>query len=328
MKLSRALVTGGCGFVGRHFVRRLVGMGVNTTVVDDLSTGIRPEAWPQHLRVVPGDHCEFWYADIRDFMRERSADFDLIMHCAAVVGGRLTIDGDPLRVATDLAIDADFFNWVVKAPTRPGKVIYFSSSAAYPIEMQTPEFNCALREEFIEFEARLGLPDMTYGWAKLTGELLAYHAANQYSLDVVCYRPFSGYGEDQDFTYPFPTVIQRVGRHEIPIVVWGSGKQTRDFIYIEDVIDAVFLTMEKLAPGESLNLGTGEAVSFKDLAERAGKLIGHAADVINDPTKPEGVFARVADCAKLHRWYRATTSLERGIEIVHDYQLSAGLIVS
>ena len=102
-------------------MRRLVGMGVNTTVVDDLSTGIRPEAWPQHLRVVPGDHCEFWYADIRDFMRERSADFDLIMHCAAVVGGRLTIDGDPLRVATDLAIDADFFNWVVKAPISTGQ---------------------------------------------------------------------------------------------------------------------------------------------------------------------------------------------------------------
>jgi GDP-L-fucose synthase len=328
VKLSRALVTGGCGFVGRHFVRRLLQHSIHTTIVDDLSTGLRPEAWPAHLaiRSAQMNLVEWHLVDIRDFIRARQADFDLILHCAAVVGGRLTIDGNPLHVATDLAIDADFFNWVVKSKPGPGKVVYFSSSAAYPINLQGPERNCLLSETMIDFGGPLGLPDMTYGWAKLTGEFLARHAAGYYGLDVVCYRPFSGYGEDQDFTYPFPSVVRRVGARESPIVVWGSGEQTRDFIYIDDVVDAVFATLDKIKPGEALNLGAGESVSFRQLAEGACRIIGHDAEVSNDPSKPEGVFSRVADCTQMHRWFKPRTSLDAGIAIVHEYQKAAGLL--
>jgi GDP-L-fucose synthase len=328
VRVSRTLVTGGCGFVGRHFVRRLLQDGVHTTVVDDLSTGSRPEAWPAHLAVRPAQASlvEFHLVDIRDFMKSRQADYDLILHCAAVVGGRLTIERNPMHVATDLAIDADFFNWVVKSKPGPRKVVYFSSSAAYPISLQTPERNCVLSESMIDFSGQLGLPDMTYGWAKLTGEFLARHAAKSYALDVVCYRPFSGYGEDQDFTYPFPSVVRRVGNRESPLVVWGSGDQTRDFIYIEDVVDAVLATLDKIKPGEALNLGAGASVSFRQLAERACRIIGHQAELRNDPSKPEGVFARVGDCTEMHRWAKPKTSLDEGIEIVHEYQAAAGLL--
>ena len=203
-----------------------------------------------------------------------------------------------MHVATDLAIDADFFNWVVKSKPGPRKVVYFSSSAAYPISLQTPERNCVLSESMIDFSGQLGLPDMTYGWAKLTGEFLARHAAKSYGLDVVCYRPFSGYGEDQDFTYPFPSVVRRVGNRESPLVVWGSGEQTRDFIYIEDVVDAVLATLDKIKPGEALNPCARASVSFRQLAERACRTIGHQAELRNDPSKPEGAFARVGDCTE------------------------------
>ena len=221
-----------------------------------------------------------------------------------------------MHVATDLAIDADFFNLVVKSKPGPRKVVYFSSSAAYPISLQTPERNCVLSESMIDFSGQLGLPDMTYGWAKLTGEFLARHAAKSYGLDVVCYRPFSGYGEDQDFTYPFPSVVRRVGNRESPLVVWGSGEQTRDFIYIEDVVDAVLATLDRIKPGEALNLGAGASVSFRQLAERACRIIGYQAELRNDPSKPEGVFARVGDCTEMHRWAKPKTSLDEGIGIV------------
>lgn len=328
MARPTALVTGGCGFVGRRFAKRLLGMGYAVTVVDDLSVGLTPQDWPEHLRPTPdqADRMQFHKEDFRDFVRRSPADFDLILHCAAVVGGRMTIEGDPLKVATDLAIDADLFNWSVKTKPMPRKVINFSSSAAYPIKLQTSIYSQTLSEDLIAFDDRLAMPDMTYGWSKLTAEYLAEFAARSYGLDVVTYRPFSGYGEDQDFSYPFPSILRRVGRKESPIVVWGSGDQKRDFIYIEDVVDAVFATCDRLEPGGALNLGSGEGTSFRELAMLAGKVIGHEVTVVNDATKPEGVFARVGECSKLFRWYRPPTSLEEGVRIAHDYQKRSGLL--
>lgn len=328
MARPTALVTGGCGFVGRHFAKRLLGMGYAVTVVDDLSVGLTPRNWPEHLMPTPdqANRMQFHKEDFRDFVRRSPADFDLIVHCAAVVGGRMTIEGDPLKVATDLAIDADLFNWAVKTKPKPRKVIYFSSAAAYPIKLQTSSYSQTLSEDLIAFDDRLAMPDMTYGWSKLTAEYLAEFAARSYGLDVVTYRPFSGYGEDQDFSYPFPSILRRVGRKESPIVVWGSGDQKRDFIYIEDVVDAVFATCDRLEPGGALNLGSGEGTSFRELATLAGKVIGHEATVVNDATKPEGVFARVGECSKLFRWYRPPTTLEEGVRIAYDYLKRAGLL--
>jgi GDP-L-fucose synthase len=310
-------VTGGCGFVGRHFVVALLERGYHVTVVDDLSTGVRPELWPGHLqrRISLPDRMTFQHADFREYARDTTANFDLIVHLAAVVGGRLTIEGDPLRVATDLAIDAALFNWVVRARPLPRKVLYFSSSAAYPISEQRATGHRPLNEDLISFDNTLGVPDMTYGWSKLSGEYLARHAAKTYGLNVVVYRPFSGYGEDQDYTYPFPSIVRRVLSGESPIVIWGSGDQLRDFIYIEDVVEAVFATFEELSPGEALNLGSGVGTSFRALAEQCCEVLDHHAAVVSDPSKPEGVFARVADCTRLFKRYRPSTTLAEGIEI-------------
>jgi GDP-L-fucose synthase len=314
--------------VGRHYVNWLLEHGYRVTVVDDLSSGLSPESWPAHLRVSERLQPMFTFleGDFRDYARSTASSFDLVLHLAAVVGGRMTIEGDPLRVATDLAIDATFFNWIVRLRPLPRQVFYFSSSAAYPISFQTPEHHRPLSEDMIDFDDDLGVPDMTYGWSKLTGEFLARYAAKNHGLNVVIYRPFSGYGEDQDFTYPFPSVIRRVGRGESPIVVWGSGRQLRDFIYIGDVVEATFASSPYLQPGEALNLGSGEGTSFRMLAQSASQVIGFCAEIVNDATKPEGVFARVANCDRLFRYYRPHTSLAGGIQIVHDYQLAAGTV--
>ena len=136
--------------------------------------------------------------DIRRFMALKKADeFDLIIHCAAIVGGRLNIDGDPLAVSTNLSIDAEFFRWIARSQTKK-RVVYFSSSAVYPVELQQRNRHCALAEGLVDLTmTRLGMPDQTYGWSKLTGELLAQKAVRDYGAEVVIYRPFGGYGEDR-----------------------------------------------------------------------------------------------------------------------------------
>ena len=158
MTRRRALVTGGCGFVGRHFARRLLDDGYAVTIVDDLSTGVTPDRWPDHLRPSAGlaSALTVHHADFRDYARDTVPAFDLILHLAAVVGGRMTIEGDPLRVATDLAIDAVFFNWLARHHSAVRKVLYFSSSAAYPVSAQGRRESRALAEEEIDFEATNG----------------------------------------------------------------------------------------------------------------------------------------------------------------------------
>lgn len=309
--MKRALVTGGCGFVGRPLVRRLVDLGYHVTIIDDLSSGTHPEQWIQ----IDANYT-FYASDVRNFFREDSQwNFDIVFHCAAVVGGRLTIDGDPIRVATDLSIDADFFNFLVRQRKRPEKIVYFSSSAAYPIAHQRRGQHSPLTETLINFSAsKLGMPDATYGWAKLTGELLAQYAAKKHELNVVCYRPFSGYGEDQSTDYPFVSIINRVLNKENPLVVWGSGDQERDFIHINDCIDGVFATMDKLGPGEAINLGTGVATSFRQLARTASALAGRHTVIENDSSKPEGVFSRVCDPWKLNQWFTPKIDLSTGIK--------------
>jgi GDP-L-fucose synthase len=308
----RALVTGACGFVGRRFVNRLLDSGYDVVGVDNLYTGKNLDDWPHK----PSKKFSLNYMDCRDYFHAYvSQRFDLVVHLAAIVGGRINIEADPLAVATDLSIDAEMFNWVVRSKMMP-KVIYFSSPAAYPNDMQGPGWK-PLWEGLLSFTGEVGLPDMTYGWAKLTGELLAKYAHEQYGLDVRIYRPFGGYGDDQDMSYPVPAIVKRVMDKENPVIVWGSGNQQRDFIWIDDVVSAVEKTMDvPELSGKPLNLGTGRAISFLALAQMACDLLGHDAIICNDPNKPEGVFSRVADITEMSKYYKPMITLEEGLKIV------------
>lgn len=313
----RVAILGGCGFVGRAFARHLASIGHDIVLVDDLSAGLHIDNWEPRLT----GRYVFKHTDCRRYFRYTDPDsFDLIIHCAAVVGGRLKIDGDPLAIATNLGIDAEFFRWCVKGK-KPKQVIYFSSSAAYPTELQTEAKHMLLNESLLNFYGtRISLPDQTYGWSKLSGEYLAKFAAEHYGLAVKIYRPFGGYGHDQDMNYPMPSIISRVLRRENPIVVWGSGNQCRDFVHIDDVVDCVMQTKDKLKPGEVLNIGTGRATSFRELAEMTCNILGHKADIVNDSTKPEGVYFRVADAYKLYSLgFRPKITLEEGIARVAEY---------
>ena len=336
-KGSPALVTGGCGFVGRHVVSRLLSDGRDVWIVDNLSTGQSPESWlPTEGGEQDSDDPRRWYApngatitcmlrDVRQVLRDSGElgvdlpTFGDVFHMAAVVGGRMKIDGDPLSVATDLSIDAEFFNWALQA--RPGRILYPSSSAAYPTHLQQAEGNVALREDMIDLDgARVGAPDMTYGWAKLTGEYLARIAAKHYGLHVACVRPFSGYGEDQDESYPVPAIAGRAARREDPLTVWGSGRQGRDFVHIDDCVDVIFRVLDVISDGSAVNIGSGKLTTFMEVARLFADLEGYRPEIQALTDKPVGVQARYADPthAEAILGWRPSISLEDGFRRVLD----------
>jgi GDP-L-fucose synthase len=152
----------------------------------------------------------------------------------------------------------------------------------------------------IRFDDDIGMPDMSYGWAKLTCEYLARLAWQKHGLKSICYRPFSGYGEDQDDSYPFPSIIKRAIAHrgERVLSVWGTGDQMRDFIHIDDCVRGAVHTMDAIDDGDAINLSTGIFTSFKQFAGLAAAQLGWSPDVVGLSDQPAGVFARAGDTAK------------------------------
>ena len=202
------------------------------------------------------------------------------------------------RSQNDLSIDAAYWQWAVK--TRPGRSVCFSSSAAYPIALQRETSHVLLKEDMIGFDDQIGMPDMTYGWAKLTMEYLGRLAYQKHGLKSVVYRPFSGYGEDQDDAYPFPSICKRAMQHrgQERLSVWGAGTQMRDFIHIDDCIEGIVTTMDQIDNGDAINLSTGILTSFIDFARIAADVCGYAPLIYGMSGKPEGVFARGGDTTK------------------------------
>jgi nucleoside-diphosphate-sugar epimerase len=316
--MRKILITGGAGFVGRHFIKRFLEMGDFVYCVDNIvpgTGGINPKkGWPFYS---PFDFSNFNYyqIDCRDFFKEHpEEEFDLCLHLAAIVGGRSMIEGNPLAVADDLSIDAAYWQWAITA--KPAKTICFSSSAAYPIKYQQELNYVLLKEEMIDFEDDIGIPDMSYGWSKLTCEYLARIAFQKYGLKSVSYRPFSGYGEDQDDSYPFPSIIKRaiVSKGKEYLYVWGRGNQLRDFIHIDDCVAGVLKTMEQVDDGDAINLSTGIFTSFKQLAGLAAERCGYNPQIIGMSDKPSGVFARGGETKK-----------QRKLGFMHTIELTSGI---
>ena len=291
---GKALVTGSAGFVGRHFAAHLREAGWSVAGIDTV-TG-------------PGTV----FCDARDFFRGLSGPghrYDLVIHCAAVVGGRQVIEADPMVQAVNLEIDAALFRWA--RVVRPGRVVYFSSSAAYPVMLQDGQPPYAMPEDEIKFDGLAGVPDQLYGWAKLTGEFLARQAIAD-GLPVTVVRPFSGYGSDQDASYPFPAFIDRALKREDPFLIWGDGGQTRDFIHIDDIVRAVMVMYEQDRAGP-VNLCSGSGTLMRTLARMICDQAGYAPEFEYAPAAPSGVRYRVGNAFALSQFCRPRITLEEGI---------------
>lgn len=298
--MKKALVTGSAGLVGRHFSRHLEAAGWD--VYDcDLADG----------------------NDALEVFRLDDTIYDLVVHAAYHVGGRAAIDGTNMNLIYNLNLDAAMFTWAVA--TRQRHVLYFSSSAAYPVEYQTAEWfqrwgdeDARLQEGDVNL-SHVQQPDAHYGWAKVTGERAAA-VARDHGVPVSVVRPFSGYADDQSLDYPFPSIVKRALGGDYH--VWGPKGQTRDWIHMDDVVAGAMAVVES-GTEDPVNLCTGRGVDMETLMREAV----HAAHLkrpfdfphFNEPEvlhledKPTGVFYRVGDPKRLHSIYTPRVELEEGV---------------
>lgn len=293
-------------------------------------TGLARQGWDVvgvDLLDIPYTAGVLVQADVREVFADRlmrDERFDLVVHCAYHVGGRAAIDGEPRLLAANLELDAQLFDWAVRA--KQERVLYYSSSAAYPIEYQesssafyyTSPYGTydsdrpwiALSEDLISLQ-KVRQPDARYGWAKLTGEHLAA-AATLSGLKVHVLRPFSGYGGDQDLAYPFPAILRRVVTGDLS--VWGPPGQYRDWIHIDDVVGCSLAIVDQDVT-EPVNVCSGTGVEMGDLATRMARAAGVA--VREEPRyledQPTGVMVRVGDPTRMRTIYQPQVELDEGI---------------
>lgn len=279
----KVLITGHRGFLGSHLERHYADSDT-LTLVD----------------IVEGN-------DARDFFRQNDTQYDIVWHMAGVIGGRKGIEGQPLSVAVDLSIDAEYFNWIAK--TKPYHAVYMSSSAAYPTRLQERGYTLKLKETDIYLKD-IENPDYTYGWSKLTGEYLTQFVEDTH---MHVFRPFSGYGEDQALDYPFPSFIDRAKRRADPFDIWGDGEQVRDFVHVDDLISCMLTTVD-LDITDPINIGWGRATSFNQLAEMITGAAGYSPEYNHIINNPVGVDYRVCDNTKMLEFYTPKITLEEGIE--------------
>jgi UDP-glucose 4-epimerase len=311
---SKVLVTGGAGFIGSHLVDRLLSEGLEVTVIDNLDTG-RLENIAHHQ-----DREEFHFVkgDIRDFnlVKEIMKDKDAIFHEAALASVILSVENPILT--NDINVSGTL-NLLKASVDHHVKRFIFASSAAIYGETPSPQ----KREDVTS------TPTNPYGVSKLAAENYVKVFNKVYGLETVSLRYFNVYGPRQSFDIQSAyggaiTIFTNRLLKNMPPIIYGDGEQTRDFIYIQDVVEANILALNsKKAAGESFNIGTGKNISVNQVAEIL-KEIMNRKDLKNVHANPRPTDIRhgYADVSKAKRMlgFHPKVPLKEGlIKLVNWY---------
>ena len=293
------LITGGAGFLGRHLANKLVEAGHNVRVIDDLSAG---EKDALDSRVL------FTRGDVRDQPKLWTLlhDIDVVYHLAAKVSLPQSVlyprEYNDVNVGGTVALMES-----MRALGTP-RIVLASSGTIYgdqkrqPVDEQVP-------------------PDLRtpYAVSKLASEHYIFTLGRHYGIEAVALRIFNAYGPGQSLPPAYPPVVpQFLNRIMLggSLVVFGSGKQTRDYVYVEDVVDALIAAGEQPhLDGEVINIGSGVETSVDELIALIEKATGRRAHVLYNQEQSGGVQRLVADIEKAERLlgYRPQWTLEEGL---------------
>src|ERR1043166_65113 len=304
-----ALVTGGAGFIGSHIASALASAGARVRVIDDLSTGYRA-----NLAEIPGevDFVEGSLADEQS-LRKALEDVELVFHEAAIPSVPRSVE-NPRQ--THIASVESTFSLLLGARDRKvRRVVYAASSSAYGDQPTLPKVETMLPE-----------PLSPYAVAKLVGEPYCQVFTRVYGLETVSLRYFNVFGPRQDPSSQYSGVVSRFISDllggERP-VIYGDGEQSRDFTYIDNVVDANLKAAEsKQASGQVINIANGERISLNQLLAELISLTGKAGVVADfQPPRAGDVKHSLADITRARTLlgYEPRVALRSGLQLTIDW---------
>jgi len=275
----RILITGGAGFLGSALANQLAGQGHTVLVLDDLTAG-------DPRRLAAG--VLFTRGDVKDVPKLWTLlqGVDCVYHLAARVRVPESIhypsDYNDVNVGGTVAV------MEAMRDTGVRRVVFASSAALYGEQARQP----------IE-EQQAPSPTSPYGVSKLAAEYYVSTLGNLYGIESVALRIFNAYGPGQDLPPSYPPVIPQLLRQALSggsLVIFGEGGQTRDFVFIDDVIHALVLAATATNVNRAvLNIGSGTEVSINGLAAAVGRVIGRRLNVLHNQGQSGGVSRLVAD---------------------------------
>ena len=299
---DRYLITGGAGFIGSHLVKHVLGAGGNVRVVDNLSTGFakRLSQIRDSVQLVTGDLAD------NSVAAEVVQDVDYVLHQAAVPSVQRSVV-DPVGTnRSNVTATLNLLENSRKAGVR--RFVYAASSSAYGDTEVLPKS-----------EDMPANPLSPYALQKWVGERYCKLYHELYGLETVSLRYFNVFGPGQDPYSEYSAVVPKFTTKLLakePITVYGDGEQSRDFTYIDNVIQANLLALRAPnAPGEVCNIGCGQRVSLNQLIQILEELLKVRAQVTYAPAKPGDVRHSLADITKATRvlGYVPETEVEEGL---------------
>lgn len=270
------LVTGGAGFIGSHIAARLAATGARVRIIDDLSTG-----YLHNIEEIGGD-VDFVQASLTDEEKVRKSleGVEVIFHEAAIPSVPRSVENP--RQTHAASVDATFNLLVLAKEQKVRRVVYAASSSAYGDQPKLPKVEDMLPE-----------PLSPYAVAKLVGEYYAQVFYRVYGLETISLRYFNVFGPRQDPSSQYSGVISRfisaLLSGERP-VIYGDGEQSRDFTYVDNVVEANTQAAETTQGiGEIMNIANGERITLNELLEVLKDL------TVTKAVEPEYKEARAGD---------------------------------
>lgn len=323
--MSKILVTGGCGMIGSNLVKRLVKEGHEVNVIDNLWRGKKEYLNDENGMPVIDMDTHFFNIDlsINEGIDEIVEQNEYVIHLADIVAGIdyvFSNQGDLFRLNN--LINTNLFHGVRKV--GKGKIkglIYVGTACSYPLTRQNSLDVIPLKEE----ELFPAFPESAYGWSKLMGQLEIGFLERETGIPCCTLQFHNVYGSPCDFgerSQVIPALIRKaINYPNEEFNVWGSGKQGRAFIHVNDIVDALVLALEKGWGHGWIQIGPSVCTSIREIAEAVIKISGKDITPFYDTTKPEGDKARSADYSKAKKvlGWEPKVNLEEGLKRQYDW---------
>jgi len=321
--MYKYLITGGAGLIGSNLLRHLIKKkNIEIYVVDNLWRG-KIENFKDEDKFLFDIDNYFFNLDLRNYDNcvKVTQNIDCVIHLADIVAGiNYVFDNEFTLFQSNLSINSNMLRAAIK--NKVNKYLYVGTACSYPLEKQASINTIPLTEE----EAYPANPESSYGWSKLIGEYELELAEKNKQIEASILRLHNVYGPRCELSPEKSQVIPALFRKLIlneDFVVWGSGKQRRAFVYIEDTIRAIMLSLEKGMGQGVIQIGPDKSETISDIAKKLLKISGKDMDIKFDLSKPEGDFDRTANYSKAKKiiGWEPTVDIDSGLLNTYDWAL-------